>query len=51
MILLNGAIAEVYTFIPSDHLGVAVSEASADALFADDLSHWEQAINGYLEMR
>ena len=40
-----------YTFIPLEQAGVAVSEASVSAVFANDLSDWEQAINNYLEGR
>lgn len=40
-----------YDFLPLEPAGVAVSQASANALFASDLTDWEQAINGYLARR
>jgi len=40
-----------YDFLPLEQAGVAVSEASLNAMFANDLTHWEQAINSYLKGR
>ena len=40
-----------YDFLPLEEAGVAVSKASLDAMFANDLTDWEQAINSYLEGR
>ena len=40
-----------YDFLPLEQAGVAVSQASIDALFANDLTDWEQAINSYLAGR
>ena len=40
-----------YDFLPLEQAGVAVSQASVNAMFANDLTDWEQAINSYLEGR
>ena len=40
-----------YDFLPLAEAGVAASQASIEAMFAHDLTDWEQAINSYLEKR
>lgn len=40
-----------YDFLPLEQAGVAASQASIDALFAHDLTDWEQAINSSLAGR
>ncbi|MCY4628881.1 MAG: hypothetical protein OXE58_15120 [Acidobacteria bacterium] len=40
-----------YEFLALEQAGVALSEASLNAMFANDLTDWEQAINGYLKGR
>jgi len=40
-----------YDFLPLEEAGVAVSEASLNAMFAHDLKNWEDAINNYLGAR
>ena len=40
-----------YDFLPLERAGVAVSRASINVLFANELTDWEQAINSYLARR